>query len=357
MRARAAITDGNASFRIVDLEVGDPQRDEVRVRVMASGVCHTDHKQLGNGKRRILGHEGAGVVESVGPGVIQVKPGDRVLLNWAMPCGDCFQCDRGAESLCEKKPSVPAERFVCEGKPIRPNFDLGTMSTLTVVPRQAVTKIEVDVPFASACIVGCGVMTGVGTVLNAAKMAEGGSAVVLGTGGVGLSVIQGCRIAGAKKIIGVDLNPKRLEMARAFGATDTIQSDPGESGIWKSAGQVKSLTGGRGADYAFECMSVPELGWAPLAMVRHGGTAVGVSGIEQPVTMNFELWEWDKTYINPLYGQCRPTIDMPKLLWYYAEGELKLDEMVTKTYPLEGLGQAFEDMLAGRNAKGVLVLE
>ncbi len=357
MKARAAVTDGTRSFRFVDLEVGDPGTDEVRVRVMASGVCHTDWKQLGNGNRRILGHEGAGVVESVGVGVNHVRPGDRVLLNWAQPCGACFQCELGYENVCENRPTVPDRRFLLKGKPIHPNFELGTMSTLTVVPLQAVTKIDVEIPFTTACIVGCAVMTGVGTVLNVAKVRPGASAVVLGAGGVGLSVIQGCRIAGAGRIIAVDLNPQRLEMARAFGATDVIRSRRGEAGIWTAAKTVKRLTEKRGADYAFECMSVPALGWAPLAMIRNGGTAVGVSGIEQPVMMNFELFEWDKTYINPLYGRCRPLADMPRMFRYYADGTLKLDEMVTRIYPLEELGRAFKDMLAGKNAKGVLTLQ
>jgi S-(hydroxymethyl)glutathione dehydrogenase/alcohol dehydrogenase len=199
-------------------------------------------------------------------------------------------------------------------------------------------------------------MTGVGSVVNAARVERGRSVAVLGTGGVGLSVIQGAVYACAEKIIGVDVNPARLELALRFGATHTVLASREDRGLLNAAKKVKELTGGRGADYAFECTAVPELGAAPLAIVRNGGTAVGVSGIEQAISFDMELFEWDKLYINPLYGQCRPSVDFPALLRLYARGRLMLDEMVTRTYPLDELGRAFEDMHRGVNAKGVLLL-
>jgi S-(hydroxymethyl)glutathione dehydrogenase/alcohol dehydrogenase len=293
----------------------------------------------------------------VGPGVSHLREGDRVLLNWAIPCGDCFQCRRGAENLCENRPRVPDERFGYKGLKINADFGLGTMATHTVVPSQAVVKIDVEIPFASASILGCGVMTGFGSVVNAAKVRGGSSVAVLGTGGVGLSVIQGAVHACAEKIIGVDVNPARLDLALQFGATHAVLADREDRGLLNAAKKVKELTGGRGADYAFECTAVPELGSAPLAMVRNGGTAVGVSGIEQAISFDMELFEWDKFYINPLYGQCRPSIDFPALLRLYRQGRLKLDEMVTRTYTLDELGKAFEDMHRGANAKGVLLME
>jgi S-(hydroxymethyl)glutathione dehydrogenase/alcohol dehydrogenase len=228
------------------------------------------------------------------------------------------------------------------------------MATHTVVPKQAVVKIEVEIPFPSAAILGCGVMTGFGSVINAAKVEKGSSVVVLGAGGVGLSVIQGAVHAHAATIIAIDINPNRLELAEQFGATHTILADKEDTGLLRAAQQVRQLTG-RGSDYAFECTAVPELGPAPLAMVRNGGCAVAVSGVEQVVPVNMELFEWDKRYINPLYGQCRPFCDFPMLLSLYQQGRLKLDEMVTRTYPLSDLGAAFTHMRQGLNAKGVLI--
>ena len=358
MKARAAVSDGRGYFVIDEIELGEPQAKEVLVEIKASGVCHTDFAHMNCWNRTyIMGHECAGVVRKVGPGIAHVTEGDRVLLNWAIPCGDCFQCRKGAENICENKPRVPDERFLYKGTGINADFNLGTMSTHTVVPSQAVIKIDVEIPFASAAILGCGVMTGFGSVVNAAKVQKGSSVVVLGTGGVGLSVIQGAVHACAGKIIGVDVNPHRLELALRFGATDTVLAEREDRGLLEAAKKVKGLTEGRGADYAFECTAVPELGPAPLAMVRNGGTAVGVSGIEQAVSFDMELFEWDKLYINPLYGQCRPSIDFPALLRLYQQGRLKLDEMVTRTYPLDELGRAFADMHEGINAKGVLVME
>jgi S-(hydroxymethyl)glutathione dehydrogenase/alcohol dehydrogenase len=228
------------------------------------------------------------------------------------------------------------------------------MASHTVVPKQAVVKIDIEIPFPSAAILGCGVMTGFGSVVNAARVEKGSSVVVLGCGGVGLSVVQGAVHACAAMIIAVDLNANRLALARQFGATHTIQSQKDDAGLLRAAEEVRALTG-RGADYAFECTAVPALGASPLAMVRNGGTAVAVSGVEEVVPVDLQLFEWDKRYINPLYGQCRPFLDFPVLLSLYSQRRLKLDEMVTRTYPLSALGEAFADMRRGVNAKGVLL--
>lgn len=358
MQATAAISDGRGSFSIDEIEIGEPQANEVLVKIGASGVCHTDFDHLREWKLyEIMGHEGAGTVQAIGGGVSHVSIGDKVLLNWAIPCGKCFQCVRGAENICEQKPMVPKERFLHRGNPLGTSFGLGTMATHTVVPKEAVVKINADISFASASILGCGVMTGFGSVMNAAKVEKGSSVVVLGTGGVGLSVIQAAVIAAAAKVIAVDVNPNRLELAKNFGATHTVLADQEDTGLLKAVDEIKAMTEGRGADYAFECTAVPALGSAPLAMVRNGGTAVGVSGIEQKISFDMEFFEWDKIYINPLYGQCRPQTDFPRLLDLYEQKRLLLDEMVTRTYRLENLAQAFADLLAGRNAKGVLVME
>ena len=363
---KAAIADGKGSFSVESYTLDDPTGDEVLVEIKASGVCHTDWDSLTWGKSIILGHEGAGVVVAVGERITRVAVGDPVVLNWATPCYTCFQCQEGNQHICEVNSPVTSGNKLSggharlkssryQGTPIERSFGLGTLSTHSLVREAAVVKIGVDIPFSSACIMGCGVMTGFGSVVNAAKVKAGTSVVVLGTGGVGLNVIQGARISGAARIIAIDINPARLEMARYFGATDTLLADRGDEGLLRAAQTVKTMTAGRGADYAFECTAIPALGAAPLAMIRNAGTACQVSGIEQAISIDMNLFEWDKIYINPLYGQCRPDIDFPKLLALYAKGDLLLDEMITKTYPLDRLSEAFEDMHQGKNAKGVIV--
>ena len=236
------------------------------------------------------------------------------------------------------------------------SFNLGTMAEYTLVKASACVKNGSEkMSFPAASIISCGVMTGYGSVINAAKVIAGTSVVVLGTGGVGLNVIQAAKIAGASSIIAIDINPTRLEMAKKFGATHTILADKADTGLLKASVEVKKLTQGRGADYAFECTAIPALGAAPLAMVRNAGTAVQVSGIEQDITIDMRLFEWDKIYINPLYGKCRPQIDFPEIIKHYENGEILLEEMISDTYPLNNLQTAFDDMLNGKNAKGVIL--
>lgn len=365
--AKAAVADGEGSFTIEDIEVGPPGPGEVLVKLKASGVCHTDWDSLLWGYRHVMGHEGAGVVEAVGEGVTHTQPGDRVLLNWAIPCRQCYQCQTGHQNICEINSPVTgrnpddgmarpqATRW--QQEPLKRSFNIGTLSTHTVVKQEAVIPTTVDIPFGSAAIIGCGVMTGYGSVVNAAKVKAGSSVVVLGLGGVGLSVIQGARISGAAKIIAVDVNENRLQISEQFGSTHRIQASREDEGLMQVAEQVKELCGGRGADYAFECTGVPALGAAPLAMIRNAGTAVQVSGIEEVISIDMNLFEWDKTYLNPLYGQSMPEHDFPKLLELYEKKALLLDELITRTYPLERLQDAIDDMLAGRNAKGVILFD
>jgi Zn-dependent alcohol dehydrogenase len=366
IKSKAAVSDGKGNFSIETIEVGNPQGDEILVQIKASGVCHTDWDSQSWGKPLVMGHEGAGIVKKIGKGVKFLKIGDKVMLNWAIPCYECFQCQEGNQHICERNSAVTAGNKLSQGhasfesttfknEPIERAFSLGTMSEYTLVREAACVKMHVEMPFSSAAIVGCGVMTGYGSVVNAAKVKAGTSVVVLGTGGVGLNVIQGARIAGAGKIIAVDVNPLRLDMAKEYGATHTILAEKTDKGLINASKIVKSMTNGRGADYAFECTAIPELGAAPLAMVRNAGMAIQVSGIEQEITIDMNLFEWDKIYINPLYGKTRPQIDFPILQDLYAKGDLILDKMVTRTYPLEDLGQAFADMHAGKNAKGVIV--
>jgi Zn-dependent alcohol dehydrogenase len=363
--ARAVISDGGGGFAVRDIEIDDPASGEVLVELRASGVCHTDHDLIGAPVPLVLGHEGAGIVLAVGDGVRDVAGGESVLLSWSLPCGLCFQCVEGNHHLCERNSPLTAGLgghahlggTTLDGKPVVAAFALGTMATHTLVKREAIVPLPDGIPFTSACIVGCGVMTGYGSAVNAAKVQPGSSAVVLGCGGVGLNVIQGCRVSGAGSIIAVDPKSERLEMAARFGATECVAPEPDDDSLAGVAERVKELTGGRGADYAFECTAVPALGAAPLRMIRHGGTAVAVSGIEQEITVDMRLFEWDKSYINPLYGQCRPARDFPRIFTLYRRGELLLDELVTRTYALDDVAVAFDDLLAGRNAKGVLVFD
>lgn len=360
MDALAAITDAQGGFRIDRIKIGDPGPGDVLVQIKAAGVCHTDWDIVTRRRDHVvMGHEGAGVVQGAGHQVTTAAPGDRVVLNWAIPCGNCYQCRLGNENICENKPKVDPERITYQGQPILPAFALGTMSPWALVPQAAVTRIPdaIDISFSSAAILGCGVMTGVGSVINACNVTTGSSVVVLGAGGVGLSVVQGARIAGASQIIAVDINPQRLSFAKQFGATDCILVQGDDTEMITVAEKVRTQTSGRGADYAFECVAKPELAAAPLRMIRNGGTAVGVSGIESSVEIDMELFEWDKIYINPLYGKCRPAIDFPRLLDWYDQGRLMLDQMVTQTYALDALADAFDDMHAGRIAKGVITFD
>ena len=367
MRVRAAVTDGKGTHRLAELELSAPEGREVLVKIKAAGVCHTDYDSMSWGDPLAMGHEGAGLVLAVGDQVRSVAVGDKVLLNWAIPCGNCFQCEREEESLCESHSFVTAkqplggaarlEATQLDGEGIAHSFNLGTMAEATLVREEALVKISSDIPFNSAAIIGCGVMTGFGSVRNVAKVEAGANVVVLGCGGVGLNVIQAARIAGAGKIYAVDLSSERLGMAKQFGATDVLQADRNDVGLLKMAARVHELCQGRGADYAFECTAVPALGAAPLAMIRHGGMALQLSGIEEEVTIDMELFEFDKTYVNPLYGKSVPQRDFPILIDHYEKGELLLDEMITKTYTLDQLDEAFDDMHHGRIAKGVLVFD
>jgi len=354
--ARAIVAASDGTFTLDDILLADPGPGEVLVEIRASGVCHTDLDLLKRGFVHVMGHEGAGLVVACGAGVSDLAPGDRVLLNWAIPCGSCVQCRRGAENICESRVRVAREKRTWRGEPIAASFGIATMASHTLVPRQALVRIEVEIPFPAAAILGCGVMTGFGSVVNAARVTPGSTVVVLGTGGVGLSCIQGAVHAGAAMIVAVDINPGRLALAQRFGATHTVLAGRDDAGLLGVAREVRRLIG-RGADYAFECTAVPALGAAPLAMVDNGGVAIAVSGIEEVVPIDMQLFEFDKLYMTPLYGQCRPQVDFPKLLELYRQKRLKLDELVTRTHPLTaaGLREAFDAMRSGTGAKSVLI--
>ncbi len=366
-RTRAAIADGQGSFTIEEITVAPPLEGEVLVELRAAGICHTDHASLSWGRPLVMGHEGAGVVREVGGGVGNIHPGDRVVLNWAIPCGVCAPCQAGhavhclrtrpAEVMRQSEGHAHAGGTLRGGVPVERSFNIGTLSGLTLVKAAAVTPLPEGVPFASACITGCGVMTGWGSAVNVAQVRRGESVVVIGCGGVGLNVIQGARLNGAAPVIAVDARPASLENARKFGATHTLLADPADRELRQVAETVRELTGGRGADFAFEATSVPHLAFVPLLMIRNGGMALQVSGINETVTVPMPWFMWDKKYVTPLYGDCLPSRDFPRIFEQYRRGELLLDELVTRTYDLDHLPEAMDDMMSGRNAKGVILFD
>ncbi|WP_396627629.1 alcohol dehydrogenase catalytic domain-containing protein [Luteitalea sp.] len=365
MRTQAAIADGAGAFVIDEIDVSSPLADEVLVEIRAAGICHTDHASLSWKRPLVMGHEGAGVVREVGSGVTHVRPGDVVVLNWCIPCGSCAQCQRGDTVLCEvSKPAhvmapsrghAHAAGTQWRGRAIDRSFNIGTLSGLALVRKEAVTPIPASVPFPVAAITGCGVMTGFGSAVNVARVQPGESVAVLGCGGVGLNVIQGARVAGATTIIAIDANADALVRARAFGATHTVLAGRDDTSFEAMASAVRQHTDGRGADHAFEATSVPALAFAPLRLVCDGGQALQVSGINDPVTVPMPWFMWNKRYVTPLYGGCVPSRDFPRIFELYASGALQLDALVTRTYALDQLGEAIDDMLTGRNAKGVIL--
>lgn len=365
--SKAIISDGNGHYHLDTIDIGECADDEVLVKIAAAGICHTDWDSIQTwDKPFIVGHEGAGYVFAVGSKVTKVAVGDKAILNWAIPCGGCFQCLEGNVHICEVNSPVcgcglaghaKIESSKHKHKGIERSFHLGTMSEYAMVKQAAVFKLEHDISFAAASIIGCGVMTGWGSVVNAAKVNVGASVCVIGCGGVGLNAIQGAKNSGATTIIAIDLTETRIAQAKEFGATHGVIARKEDTDFIDVKEQVRKITGGTGADFAFECTAIPALGSAPLTLIRNAGTAVQVSGIEQRIDFDCELFEWDKIYINPLYGKCNPERDFKRILNLYQQGELKLDELVSKTYTLENIAEGFDDLLNGRIAKGVVIFD
>lgn len=356
----AVIYKPNTPLVIEDIEIPDPGPGEVVVKIMASGVCHSDwHVVKGEwGDRQfptILGHEGAGIIEATGPDVRSVKTGDHVILSWKTSCGYCEMCEKGWPQLCERSPA-PRARSKLAGtqQPVNRMTGLGTFSEYTVVPEVAAVPIPEDIPFAQAALVGCGVTTGVGAAINTAQVQPGSSVAVFGAGGVGLNCIQGAAIAGASTIIAVDQLDGKLEMAKAFGATHCVNAareDPVE--------RIRELTGGAGVHYAFEAIGLVEAPFVQsiLCTRRRGITVwVGHAPLNTPVTIDARALIMEKTVIASMYGSARPHIDFPRLLALYKAGKLKLDELITKRFPLGGVNEAFEALSRGEVARSVLVI-
>ena len=362
MRA-AVLYSFNEPFKVEEVELQDPRQGEVRVKLAASGVCHSDlsiqRGILPMPPPRIIGHEGAGVVEAVGPGVTSVATGDHVILCWMYPCGHCVECGKGMPAHCQTALGAMmsggtydgSTRFRVRGQDM-PHW-VGSFAESTVVPETACVKIRKDAPLDKACLVGCGVMTGVGAVLNTAKVEEGATVAVFGAGGVGLNVIQGALLAGASRIIAVDLLDSKLKLAREFGATDTVNGSKGDA-----EGEIRGLTGGKGVDYAFEVIGSPKVIAQAFASLARGGKAVvvGAPPFGSEVTLPaFPFSMEEKSVIGSFYGSPRFHYDMPRIIDLYMAGRLKLDQLVTKTFPLADINKALEAMEQGTVARGVIL--
>lgn len=368
--SKSAIAHGDGTCTVEKVRIGEPTSDEVLVRMMASGICHTDYDSLKWGRPLVMGHEDAGIVAQKGSDVTGITTGDRVMLNWATPCGSCPRCYEGSLHLCSNNsPVIAGNNGYTPGhahrdgtrwkqKPIMRAFNLGTLSEYALVKSSAVVPLtDNSITFEAASMIGCGVMTGYGSVMRTAEVEPGSSVAVLGCGGVGLNVIQACRIAGAETIIAIDISNDKLLMAARLGATHTIESHPDDVSMQKVTEQIQSVTSLSGTDYAFECTAVPALGAAPLALIRNGGMAIQVSGIEEEITVDMSLFEWDKTYINPLYGQCNPQVDFPEIVRHCATGKLNLDEMISQTYHLDQIHDALNALEKGENIKSIIRFE
>ncbi|MFL6112524.1 MAG: Zn-dependent alcohol dehydrogenase [Catenulispora sp.] len=357
---RAAVFEDGKLAVVDGIEVRGPRADEVVVRIGAAGLCHSDLSVV-NGTipfpgPAVLGHEGAGVVEEVGAAVTRVAVGDHVCLTTINHCGVCPACSAGRPTMCRAtfgKASKPFTRTGADGAPEKV-FSFANTSVFTervVVKEVQAVPIPEDVPMASAALIGCGVLTGVGAVLNRAKVGIGETVVVIGVGGIGLNVIQGARIARAERIVAVDTNPRKAEAARRFGATDFV--DPSGRNVTEL---VKELLP-RGADYVFECVGHPALIRAATDMLAWSGAAVllGVPGSEAEASFLVSGMYMDKTIMGCRYGTSHPQFDVTRYVNLYRKGELLLDELVTRTYPLEQIHEAIHDLESGSLARGVLL--
>ncbi|HZS93123.1 MAG TPA: Zn-dependent alcohol dehydrogenase [Chloroflexota bacterium] len=344
-----------------------PRQGEVMVRMAASGVCGTDLHAIDGDLPLplpcVLGHEGAGVVEEVGPGVTTLAPGDHVVLLWRASCGRCFYCSIGRPALCDlglrirqtgAMPDGETRFRRADGQPIYHFLGASTFSEYTVLPEAGTVKVRPDVPLDLAALVGCGVITGVGAVMNAARVEAGSAVAVFGAGGVGLNVIQGAALVGAERIVAVDTRQSKLDLARRFGATHTVDAAHEDA-----VAAIQELTGGRGADYAFEAIGLPSAMAQAVAAVRKAGTVVVVGLAPAGATVGIDalaLTQQEKTLRGSLYGSARPRLDIPRLLDLYVAGKLKLEELVTRRYPLQDVNTAVEDLRRGEVARALLTM-
>jgi len=360
---KAVVVSDTDTFSVEEVELAAPKAGEVKVKMVAAGVCHSDLSVI-NGTIPakfpfIIGHEGAGIVDEVGDGVTNVKPGDHVILSFVPFCQDCYFCDNGQPYLCEAANKVNmgcqldgTTRTTKGGEDVQVMNGLGCMAESVVCPSISVVPIDDDIPMEIGALVGCGVTTGVGAALNAAKVQPGTSVAVIGCGGVGLSTIQGAKVAGAKTIIAIDLSPEKLELAKSFGATHGLIADD------DLFGNVKGLTEGRGVDYGFEVIGFSKTMELAYNMTRNGGVTTLVGIGKHKDRMSFSALAFPvkaKKLCGCMYGDSNPPEDFPRMLDLYKKGELELDKMITKTYNIDEAPEAFRALEAGENARGVIL--
>ncbi|KOV99247.1 molecular chaperone GroES [Streptomyces sp. NRRL B-1140] len=346
---RGVLFDGKQVRVVTDLHVREPGPGEVRVAISAAGLCHSDLSVVDGTipfpVPVVLGHEGAGVVEAVGAGVTHVAAGDHVALSTLANCGACADCDRGRPTMCRRAIGRPGRPFRQGGTPVHQFASNSAFAERTVVKAVQAVRIPDDIPPASAALIGCGVLTGVGAVLNRARVDHGDSVLVIGTGGIGLNVLQGARIAGAGRIVAVDADPGKEEAARRFGATDFLASAEGVRDLLPT-----------GVDHAFECVGRVELIRQAIdALDRHGqAILLGVPPATAEASFRVSSMYLDKSILGCRYGSSRPQRDIALYAEMYRQGRLLLDELVTRTYPVEDFDKAAADAEAGRVARAVL---
>ncbi len=351
MRAAVVRQTGDDKVEILDnVELENTGPGLVRVAIKATGVCHSDLSAMSGVIPQpapfVPGHEGAGEIVEVGEGVTNLSVGDHVIVAWIPPCGQCKFCLNGQANLCSSITMTIGyiPRFKLDGMPVWGMAGTGTFAEEVVLPSQAVVKIPNDVPMSVASLIGCAVMTGVGSAINTAKVRPGSSVVVFGCGGVGISIIQGAKLAGAAEIVAVDLVESKREDARRFGASHAVSpSDLGQVSV--------EVTGGDGFDYGFEAIGLPTTIRATYDAVRRGGTAciVGVGKADQMVEFSaFEMFFAEKTLMGSLWGSADVRVDFDRMIRLWRTGRIDLESMVSQKLGLDGINQAFDDMKAGK---------
>jgi Zn-dependent alcohol dehydrogenase len=364
MKIRAAVVKKTGQpFEIETLDLDPPREKEVLVKIGAAGICHSDwHIRTGGTDHPLpaaVGHEGAGVVETLGEGVTSLRQGDHVALSWAPGCDSCFYCSDRRPALCETwKKALRAgtlldgtTRLSLDGRPVYHYCALACFAEYAVVPEACCVPIDKEVPLEVAALIGCAVTTGLGASMNTVKVEEGASVVIYGMGGVGLSILAGARLAGAGPLICVDLWEEKLELARSFGATHAFKADE------RAHENIIAATGQRGADYVFEATGSTKVQETAFDSVRPGGKLILVGLSATGTETNFPgsvITRQEKIILGSYYGSCDPHRDFPRYAAMYLRGELDLDRLVSKTYPLEEINTAYGDMLEGKTARGVI---
>ena len=367
MKTRAAVAfEAGQPLEVVEVDLAGPKAGEVLVEIKATGICHTDEFTLSGADPEgifpaILGHEGAGVVVEIGPGVTSVAVGDHVIPLYTPECRQCAYCLSGKTNLCQAIRVTQGQglmpdgtsRFSFKGQPIYHYMGCSTFSNYTVLPEIAVAKIRADAPFDKVCYIGCGVTTGVGAVINTAKVEPGANCVVFGLGGIGLNVVQGLRLVGANKIVGVDLNDNRKALAEAFGMTDFVNPKTIDGDL---VAHLVELTDG-GADYSFECIGNVEVMRQALECCHKGwgeSIIIGVAPAGAEIaTRPFQLVT-GRVWRGTAFGGAKGRTDVPKIVDWYMDGKINIDDLITHTLPLDEINTGFDLMHAGTSIRAVV---